>query len=87
VLVMMLVGVVLIPVRASQLYSRLSERYTGWHRLLTHLPLSAAVLWLEERKNVWNKTPGMCGASLQALMLLLALSYPHILSPLQTEER
>jgi len=27
VLVMMLVGVVLIPVRASQLYSRLSERY------------------------------------------------------------
>jgi hypothetical protein len=26
---MMLVGVVLIPVRASQLYSRLAERYEG----------------------------------------------------------
>jgi hypothetical protein len=39
VLVMMLVGVVLIPVRASQLYSRLNER-----RLMSgHPPVSSIV--------------------------------------------
>jgi hypothetical protein len=44
VLVMMLVGVVLIPVRASQLYSRLNER-----RLMSgHPPVSTAQQQLQK---------------------------------------
>lgn len=54
-LVMMLVGVVLIPVRASQLYSRLSERWGRLYLAATHktacrpVGTCSARLWLVQR--------------------------------------